>query len=760
MIGLETWRRDASILTRAGDADLEPLSESEVVALVSEELVRDAAQVATSATWVYARWKPHVSLTTGWEVQFADGSTEVIGMKQYCGSKAKQFADRREFQTEGTERLRSHALLPERGLHLWTFPHDRMLPGLERLLDMRRTRRMIDDAGLFSPLVMRPGPSVLTPLRYKPERRGVFRLDARLRPEGGGARTEDRVAIRVLPIADAQRVAENRRACVAAGGGALLPRLLHYEERTGTLIEEWLDIETLARRDFSHAREAGELLSKLHALPVPAVSAPVRFQGSDLFEWHPELAVASAETYEGEPGNGTWIHGDLHPEQLARVGHGWKFLDLDGLALGDPLTDLATWIADKLTEPNSCDFSEASKELIAGYGAVDESELASRVAWELRGRAAGALRRLQTDAVETALTWLQRAREVAPKKAVSGFEAGLSSVARELAPLTLDQAVERVEVDRKSRLIVTAETSVGLRWFQRDKGRTKEVFPANDDRLPLVQSDLFRADQVISWRTGRRIVLRGSAGYLKGWRASRFENVVARHRRAQETGSFRIPSLVEVNADLACVTFEPIEGVPILEAPDVQSAFESVGRMLRMFQAGARTDLDTHSHQDELELLDTLSTRIGGVAGPAGKTWTAIRDRLGESVPQKTRTVLAHRDLHDGQFVWSEAGVGLLDFDLLCRADSSLDVANLCAHLKLRSLQTPKTFDPTLSSACRSAFLAGYSSFEGEAFESRVAFNEATTFLRLALLYSLRPRWSALVPALTRAADSCVRRLR
>lgn len=759
MIGLETWRRDASVLARAGDAELEPPSEQGILELVSGELQSDTTNAPTSATWVYARWKPRVSLTTGWQVDFADGSSEFIGMKQYCGSKAKELIDRREFQSADSGRLRSHAVLPERGLHLWTFPHDRMLPGLERLLDMRRTRRMIDDSGLFKPLVMRPGPSVLTPLRYKPERRSVFRLDLRLRPESGGARSKECVAIRVLPISEAQRVAENRRACVAAGGGALLPRLLHFEERTGTLLEEWLDIEAIGRRDFSHAGEAGELLAQLHSLPVSAVDVSAPSQGSDLFDWAPELAAASAETYEGGRVRCSWTHGDLHPEQLARVGNGWQFLDLDSLALGDPLADLATWIADELTESTSCDFSEASRDLLAGYGPVDEVELANRVARELRKRAAGALRRLQADAVETALAWLERARELAPKTLVSGFDAGLAFVARELAPLSLEEAVERVEVDRKQRLIVTADTPAGLRWFEREGACSKEVFPANDDKLPLVRSDLFHADQVISWRANRRIVLRGSTGFVKGWRASRFDNVVARHRRAQETQGFRVPNLVDINRDLACVTLEPIEGVPVLEARDPRNAFVIIGLKLREFQQGSCAGLEVHRHQAELELLDTLSARIGGVAAAVNGSWAELRASLGEVVPLQTSRVLAHRDLHDGQFLWSENGPSLLDFDLLCEADSSLDVANLCAHLELRSLQMPQRFDKSLARACREAFLTGHGGVEDPGFASRLAFNETATFLRIALLYSLRPRWTSLVPALLRAAQLCAKGL-
>ncbi len=187
----------------------------------------------------------------------------------------------------------------------------------------------------------------------------------------------------------------------------------------------------------------------------------------------------------------------------------------------------------------------------------------------------------------------------------------------------------------------------------------------------------------------------------------------------------------------------------------MRAALESVGRNLRCFQGGKRLGLPKHSYQDELGVLDSLHARIGEPC----IGWSELRSRLGELTPSNSREVLAHRDLHDGQFIWSQQGIALLDFDLLCAADSSLDVANLCAHLELRSLQTPQSFDERSKRCARVALLAGYSSFEGADFEKRLAFHEATTFLRLALLYSLRPRWRALVPSLMGSAERSISRL-
>lgn len=73
-----------------------------------------------------------------------------------------------------------------------------------------------------------------------------------------------------------------------------------------------------------------------------------------------------------------------------------------------------------------------------------------------------------------------------------------------------------------------------------------------------------------------------------------------------------------------------------------------------------------------------------GVASPDPEVVTARLDEvvaaLGE-LPSAT-PVLAHRDLHDGQLLWTGEGrLGLLDLDTCATADPALDLGNLLAHV-------------------------------------------------------------------------------
>ncbi|MEH8017551.1 phosphotransferase [Rheinheimera muenzenbergensis] len=49
--------------------------------------------------------------------------------------------------------------------------------------------------------------------------------------------------------------------------------------------------------------------------------------------------------------------------------------------------------------------------------------------------------------------------------------------------------------------------------------------------------------------------------------------------------------------------------------------------------------------------------------------------------------VLCHMDLHQGNLLWAENKLWLLDFEYSQRADSSLDLAALCLHFKLDTAQ-------------------------------------------------------------------------
>lgn len=447
MTGLRHWERDRELPLRAGQPELVAPDPEEVALLTAEHLLRhpldgDAPRVQ-KVDWEYARWKPGVSLTTCHRVHFDDGTDELVVLKRYAGDKAAVLAERDlpEDPPGLSPRLRARAFLPGQRTALFAPQADREL-GLRYLLDPKRFPKLLRDSGLVEPGLVRRRRTVFELVRYKPERRAMYRVHLALRDE---RRTRFRMAVRVLPSAQVATTLALRRAFEARGGGTLAPRVACAHPRHGLLVEHWLeDLETRASDDFAHAAEAGRQLARLHAIPLSAATAVDGDSGEPLSDAPPlELADASveepaqhaelfAEDAElgrrlgairvprgvGGPRPRTWLHGDFHPDQVANSPGGPLLLDLDCLTQGDPALDLASWIADHLHEREHATFTEAADPLLEGYalggGARPDAELLRRlVACELASRAAASMRRLERGALERAARSVERAESLA-----------------------------------------------------------------------------------------------------------------------------------------------------------------------------------------------------------------------------------------------------------------------------------------------------------------------------------------------------------
>lgn len=426
MNGLREHLRDASLPAAAGEPGLQPPDEAAVLELVREHLLRPGAPAPTAADWTYARWKPGVSLAAGYALRWPDGERRLLLVKLYAGDKARHLAARPEPDDAGPAggdpRLRPGAALAGHGRALAVYPHDRELPGLPRLLDLQRTRRLLAEAGVFGERVVRAHRSRAVLLRHRPEARAVLRLELGLKAPDG-ARSTETLAARVLPPAEAARVAAARAASRHLRGA---PRLLAVEERTGLLFEEWLDVEAQRPDDFSRAGPAGRMLAGLHA-PAPGTPRVDDLQAhAPLFAWHPRLAALAAGARAPAPaGAARWTHGDFHPDQLAveRGSGELRLLDLDRLGPGRAVDDLASWVADALVAAPDAPPLEAAAPLLDGYAAAGGAppvarELQAALASALVSRAAAALRRLEDGAVGRAARLLESARALAPRGCV------------------------------------------------------------------------------------------------------------------------------------------------------------------------------------------------------------------------------------------------------------------------------------------------------------------------------------------------------
>ena len=191
---------------------------------------------------------------------------------------------------------------------------------------------------------------------------------------------------------------------------------------------------------------------------------------------------------------------------------------------------------------------------------------------------------------------------------------------------------------------------------------------------------------------------------------------------------------------------------------DAAALFDKIGKGLCNFQ-NFTTDVefDLFDSREEIGVIDALAERLTRAGLDLPDEWPELRERLqsAEQELPEAQIGLCHRDLHDKQFIQHRSHIALLDFDLMCTADVALDPANFLAHLVLRKLQGVRGATQKSVEVCGQGFLHGLGRNSEPGFRERLKFYQATTFCRLALVYSLRPPWTGLVPDLLSTGIHC-----
>ncbi|QDU65080.1 phosphotransferase [Engelhardtia mirabilis] len=429
MTGLRTYTRDLSLPASLGEPELTPPSPEEV----AEKLVPQLAPELGSSAPVeltYARWKPGVATTACYSVGGAE-QQRLLVVKLHLDGKAGALdqgeLDKRRFGHQHEVELR---IVVERGRLAWSFPADRELPGAARVLDIGRFARFFEREGSMPGWRVRRKHVSTELVRYRPESRAVFHMDVRLE----GPRGEKRrigIGARCLRRAVALRTIDQRRRFEqSAQARALAPALLATEARSGLLFEEWLPVDVARPGDFVGAPRAGEALARLHRLPNwEAAATTTPHSASDalpLLRRFPALERLLPELPRIQSSPRAWVHGDFHPDQIGveRGNNSTRLLDLDRLGAGEPLDDLAEWIADAVAEDESVepDLNQCAGPLLdayvlAGGEAPAADGLRERVGVALVRRAAAAVRRLEVDAQERARLLVDRAKTLLDRKA-------------------------------------------------------------------------------------------------------------------------------------------------------------------------------------------------------------------------------------------------------------------------------------------------------------------------------------------------------
>lgn len=301
-------------------------------------------------------------------------------------------------------------------------------------------------------------------------------------------------------------------------------------------------------------------------------------------------------------------------------------------------------------------------------------------------------------------------------------------------------------------------TVVG-QWFaseddaRRELGRTPGARAGDDPRLVLQPDGADRklpglaalvgdGAELLAHRPGRRAVVRLNSGrYVKVIRPGRAGPMVARHRALAEIvhGVADVPEVLAVGDDR--VELAAVAGVPPLSlaagGPVIwREAWHQVSAVL-VRMAGADPDgLAVHDAAAEVEVTRSWVARAAAAGRLPVREVDDLLASLLDGVP--TRLRVAHRDLHDGQLLVADGRLGLLDPDTLAAAEPALDLANLLVHLQLRVEQGLLAAEPAREA---SAILRDAADRLPPGTTDRLVAYARAARLRLAAVYSLRPRW-------------------
>lgn len=318
----------------------------------------------------------------------------------------------------------------------------------------------------------------------------------------------------------------------------------------------------------------------------------------------------------------------------------------------------------------------------------------------------------------------------------------------------IHEHIARTTVDKDGAMKLQLQHPVHGGWYAWANDTPRLQDPLGDAELPLaIRIDRDDA-QILNYRPDRRLVvartLDGRRVVTKGYRVGKHKHALRGYSEAQrlvDGSGFHVPEVLSWDDASAAINLSYLDGESFSDEERDEHHFFEVGtRLLQLQSATPTVQLPSYGPSGEITLLDGLATRVQKVSGTLPEGWLDAFlqwAHIAIELPQVKKQP-CHRDFYDKQLLLSESGIGLVDFDNLCMADPCLDIGNFLAHVSLRRLQHQPNRGEGAQLKTTTAFLDGLGRQAEPFFWLRLRFYEASSFLRLALLYSLRPRWNAI----------------
>jgi aminoglycoside phosphotransferase (APT) family kinase protein len=278
-----------------------------------------------------------------------------------------------------------------------------------------------------------------------------------------------------------------------------------------------------------------------------------------------------------------------------------------------------------------------------------------------------------------------------------------------------------------------------------------------DQRLPGLAPLLRRPGaRLLVHQPGRRAVVRLSEGaatvFAKLVRPPRAAAMAASGRVAEQLGggAFVTPRLLTIDEQAGIVYWSALPGAALHALPGgaaLEAGAWAAGQALRALHAApAPPALPEHGPAAERAVLERWIALAAAYNPALGAAATELAVGVGAALAATSGSLgPVHRDFYDKQILVARDGtIGLIDFDTLAQGEPALDLANALVHFELRAMQG--LIKGAHAASAQAALYAGYA--PGPEVRARLAAYANATRLRLACVYSFRPRWRGCVAAL------------
>lgn len=218
--------------------------------------------------------------------------------------------------------------------------------------------------------------------------------------------------------------------------------------------------------------------------------------------------------------------------------------------------------------------------------------------------------------------------------------------------------------------------------------------------------------RLVRYKPERRAVLQWQVGAVDAGGASQAPRPVWLRCHAEATTASTLATIAATAAGVCCpvplavvherLVLEPhLDGSTWDPATSPHALPTAAATLARLHEAEPPPSLPLHGPVQALDLALRATHDLARLAPELGDTAHRLADRLATQLPPQEASVLAHGDLHAGQFLRGDDDTfALVDFDRACRAPAAHDLAVFRAHSLL--------LDPRHGEAAANAFADAY----------------------------------------------------